>query len=260
MTVPTPDANASAMSRFAAILWEPQDPINIGSVIRVCRNTDTQDLRLVRPGGWNPEVLLITAPRCEQFIEEQVRRFDTFTEATEGLHRLYALTARGRREKQDRFRVDALIEEIERLADPTLRIGFVFGREDAGLPNGVLDRCDGYISLEAAPDYSSMNLAQAVLLVLWSLFKRFGGAAPLRGPQKSWPTATHDQLARMMDDAELALDTIDFFKGDNREKVLRTLRQCLLRAELDTQELATFWGVFKEVRAHDQRRTQTRED
>lgn len=236
------------MDRFSVLLWEPQDPINVGSVVRVCRNTDVKDLRLIRPRGWNPEVILITAPRCETFIEQHVRRYEGFDDAVTGLHKVYALTARGRREKQDRFRIDALIEHIESMANPEQRIGFIFGREDAGLPNAVLDRCDGYLTLETASDYSSLNLAQAVLLVLWNLFQRFGDAGVLRGPQKEWPAATLEQVSRMMDDIDKALETIGFFKGDHHENVLRTVRQCLLRAELDTQELATFWGIFKEVR------------
>lgn len=243
------------MDRFAVVLWEPQDPINVGSVVRVCRNTDVRDLRLIRPRGWNPEVILITAPRSERFIDEHVQRFDAMDDAVHGLHKLYALTARGRRERQQRFRVDELAQYIADLADTDARIGFLFGREDAGLPNEAIDRCDGYITLETSVDYSSMNLAQAVLLVVWTLFKRFGEADPLRGPQKEWPAADHAQIFRLMEDVEAALEIIDFFKGDQRDNVLRTIRQTLLRAEMDSQELATFWGVFKEIQNHDRRRT-----
>lgn len=241
------------MDRFAVVLWEPQDPINLGSVVRVCRNTDVRDLRLIRPRSWNPEVILITAPRSERFLEQHVRRFDEMEPAVEGLHKLYALTARGRRERQRRFRVDELAEHLAELSNADARVGFLFGREDAGLPNEAIDRCDGYITLESSADYSSMNLAQAVLLIVWSLFKRFGDAAPLRAPQKEWPPADHAQVSRMMDDVERALDTIAFFRGDQRENILRTIRQTLLRAEMDSQELATFWGVFKQVQKHDER-------
>lgn len=242
------------MSRFALLLWEPQDPINMGAVVRACRNTDLNDLRLVRPGTWNPEVMCITAPRSEDFIQSSVQRFEDFDAAAAGLHRLYALTARGRRERNLRFRMDELVEHIAGASEAHRRVGFVFGREDAGLPNGVIDRCDGYISLEASSDYSSMNLAQATLLVVWSLFKRFGNAAPLRPPQQQWPPVEHEQMQRFMEDVERALERIGVFRGDQRENVLRTVRQTLLRADMNTQELATFWGVFKAILAKDRHR------
>lgn len=242
-----------AMERFSVILWEPQDPINIGSVVRICRNTDVTDLRLVRPRSWNPEVVLISAPRSESYIDAHVRSFDSFTEASAGIHRLYALTARGRRERQRRLRIEDLLEDITSLLETDARFGFVFGREDAGLPNEVVDRCDAYITLETAADYSSLNLAQAVMLVVWNLFRRFGAPAELRAPQRTWDGVSHDTLSRMMDDVEKALDTIGFFKGDQRDNVLRTVRQVFLKAELDQQELATFWGIFREVTLRDQR-------
>ena len=57
-----------------------------------------------------------------------------------------------------------------------------------------------------------------------------------------------------MHDVERALEAVDVFRGDQRENVLRTVRQTFLRAQMDTQELATFWGVFKAVLAKDARR------
>lgn len=254
MSVPTLDPPSNPMGRFSLILWEPQDPINMGAVVRACRNTRIDDIRLIRPGSWNPQLMYISAPRSEAFIDRAVRRFDAWELAVEDTHRLFALTARGRREKNLRFRIDQLVEHIVELTDATQRIGFVFGREDAGLPNHIIDRCDGYITLESAEDYASLNLAQAVLLVVWSLFKRFGDPAPMRAPQRAWPPAEHAQIERFMSDVELALEAIDVFRGDQRENVLSTVRQTFLRAQMDTQELATFWGVFKAVLARDKRR------
>ena len=242
------------IDRVRVILWEPQDPINIGSVVRVCRNTGVSDLRLVRPRSWNPDVVLISAPRSETFIATNVHRYDSFREAIEGTHRLYALTARGRRDRQRRLRVEDLLVELEQLLDTDATCAFVFGREDSGLPNSVVDRCDAYITLETSEDYPSMNLAQAVLLVLWNVFRSFGHVRELRAPQRTWEAASHDTLARKMDDVERALEVIDFFKGDQHENILRTLRSVFMRAGLDQQELATLWGVFREVVLHDQRR------
>lgn len=242
---------ALPMQRFSILLWEPQDPINMGSVIRVCRNTNLHDLRMVRPRIWDASTMTVTAPHSDAFIQGHVQQFQDFEQATQGLHRLYALTARGRRDRQQRYRMDEIVTLLQQPNQADLHIGFVFGREDSGLPNDIVDRCDGYITLESSPLYSSMNLAQAVLLVAWSLFKSVGHADPLRPPQREWPLAEHAQMSRMMQDAESAMDSIGVFRGDQRENVLRTVRQVFHRAEMDTQELATFWGVFKAILNRD---------
>ena len=229
------------------ILWEPQDPINIGSVVRVCRNTGVRDLRLIRPAGWIPERVAISAPNSDDWVRDHVRIHESWDDAVSGLHRLYALTARGRLERQQRFRLDPLVQQLRPELEQGAGVGFVFGREDSGLPNSVVDRCDAYVTLETHPDYTSLNLAQAVLLVCHHLFRAFGEADPMRTSGRRFDDATHDQVARMMDQVERSLDAIAFFKGDQRENVLRTIQRVVLRARPDQQELATLWGIFSEV-------------
>lgn len=239
--------NTAGRSFATIILWEAQDPINIGSVVRVCRNTGIDDLRLIRPAGWVPERVSISAPNSEAWLKQHVRIFETWEEAVSGVHELWALTARGRREGLTRHRLQSIARDLDGRASAGERVGFVFGREDHGLPNEVVDRCDGYITLETSPDYPSLNLAQAVLLVAHQLLMSFGEPLKMDAPPRRSERVTHDEVERMMAQAERALDAIDFFKGDQRYNVLRTIREVFVRAQLDKRELSTFWGVFKEV-------------
>lgn len=241
------EASTQPRSFASIILWEPQDPINIGSVVRVCRNTGIDDLRLVRPAGWVPERVNISAPNSEAWIDAHVSHFETWEEAVSGMHELWALTARGRREGQTRHRLQDIGQDLGALAQSGQHVGFVFGREDHGLPNAVVDRCDGYITLETSPEYPSLNLAQAVLLVAHALLMNFGEPLHMEPVTRQLERATHDEVERMMGQAARALDSISFFKGDQRYNVLRTLREVFVRAQLDKRELNTFWGVFKEV-------------
>ncbi|TVQ99331.1 MAG: hypothetical protein EA398_12460 [Deltaproteobacteria bacterium] len=242
MNDPAPGAG---LARYAILLHEPQDDLNIGAVARACRNHDLRDIRLLRPASNDPDRVAITAPRCEDFLRAHVRSFDRWTDAVEGIHRVYALTARGREERHRRHRLDDLIADL--LRRPDLRVAFLFGREDSGLPNAALDACDGYVTLETGT-WSSLNLAQAVLLVVARIFAHEGRAVPMPPPTRDFPPARAEQIDRMMGDAERALDAIRFFRGDQRENVLRTLRRIVQRAEPDEQELATLWGLFARVR------------
>ena len=231
-------------ARIVVILFEPQNPINIGSTIRACANAGITDLRIIRPRIWDLDQVLISAPRLVEFTEKTVRVVTTWEEAVDGLSRVYALTARSRSERHRRFRIHEAIDEI-REKQP-VGIGFVFGREDHGLPNKIIDRCSAYLSIETA-DHRSLNLAQAVMIVVYQCFLAFGEPVSLTPTNVQKNAASFDSLERMMSDAEKALDVISFFKGNQRENILRTLRRIFNKAELDTQELATFWGIWKSI-------------
>lgn len=231
-----------SMARFAVVLVEPQNPLNIGSVVRACRNCGLTDLRLVRPLSVDVDRVTITAPHSGPWLDANVTVYDTWADAVEGLHELVAFTARGREERTPRERLGASIERWS--TDRDRRVGLVFGREDHGLPNDIVDRCDAWVSLETHEGYTSLNLAQAVMIACHRVFLAIGDAAPMRPVGREFPAAERAQLERMMQTVEDALHAMNFFNGDQRDNVLRTLQRVLVRAKMDEQELATWWGVF----------------
>jgi tRNA/rRNA methyltransferase/tRNA (cytidine32/uridine32-2'-O)-methyltransferase len=234
----------SLKERGAVLLVEPQDPLNIGSVVRVCRNTGIGDLRLLAPAPHDPHRVTITAPNSAEWIGAHVRTFDTWEAAVHGCQRLYAFTARGREERQRRMRLPELIDEIA-ASDATYAL--VFGREDSGLPNEIVDRCDAFVTLETDAEYASYNLAQAVLLGCHAILVRTGDAVELKPPSREFPAATHDDVERLVERATVALEEAGFFKGTVGDNVVRTIRRVFVRASLDKQEMATFMGAFTEV-------------
>lgn len=238
--------------QIAVLLFEPQDPINIGSVVRACTNCGCGDLRLLRPRTAEPRAVLISAPHGEAFFREATTVHEHWEQATEGLHRLVAISGRHHATKTPLLTLDALFERLA--SEPEHRVGFVFGREDTGLPNQMVDRCDALVTLEAVEEHFSYNLAQAVLLVLHRAMLRWpereGAAlrAARHAASMSKPrTAPAASRERYMADVERLLGQIGFFKGDQRENVLRTIRHLLRKADPDEQELATLWGILAEV-------------
>lgn len=227
----------------AVVLWEPRDPINVGAVIRACMLCEAPELVLVGPRFDDPERVLVAAPHGEDYFANHTRSVQRWEDAVVGRHRVVAFTARVRRDHHGAMRI---AEVAARLRDDGLPTAFVFGREDRGLPNEVLDRSDWYVVLEASPRFRSYNLAQAVMVALHRVLEEVVGAdGPAADPPRD--RASHDELERMMATAEAGLDAIGFFKGDQRANVLRTLRAALLRAEVDRRELATFWALFADL-------------
>lgn len=248
----SPLEGAIAGGAFSCILWEPQNPLNVGAAIRACRNFGVHDVRAVAPGFADAADILVTAPNSEAFVAAGgYRRVERFEEAVEGVHRLYALTARGREERQRRWRLDELLATLRPQEE---RVAFVFGREDSGLPNHIVDRCHGYVTFATAPDYTSLNLGQAVLLVFSRVFAHFGEPAALKASGRSFPPADSAHVERFFALAEEVLDGVDLFRGDQRENVLRTLRRSLLKADLDAQELGTFFALFRALERYLQTR------
>lgn len=230
--------------RGAILLVEPQDPLNIGSVVRVCRNTGFRDLRLLSPAQHDPDRVTITAPNSAAWIASHLNTCTAWTDAVAGRQRLYAFTARGREERQRRMRLGDLVDE---LASSDTTYALVFGREDHGLANEIVDRCDAFVTLETDIEYASYNLAQAVLLAAYAIMLRDGDHVAMKPPSREFAPATAADVERLVERATAALDAVGFFKGSQRDNVVRTVRRVFVRASLDNQEFSTFIGVFTEI-------------
>lgn len=235
------------MHNLTVVLYEPQDDINIGTVVRACSNFGVRDIRLVRPRSADPKRVLISAPNAAEAVAA-LKFYDDLDTALGDCVKVFGATARTRtaaRAVLDPIQVAAVTEETAG------RVALLFGREDHGLPNHALDRCDGEISIPTSPDYRSLNLSQAVMLLLWEQFrntelKQTVQAAPVQ-VRTGFEAAPREQLERMFETASGALGDIGFFKYGDGEHVMRSVRSVFSRAELDQRELAIWFGIFKEV-------------
>lgn len=249
---------AIAVDNLSVVLVEPQDDINIGTVVRACRNFGTSSLRLVRPASADPGQVGISAPRSEDFIAG-MERFSTLDEAVADCTLVLGLTARRRYAS---WRVIGPRQAAQEVASvpKDQQVALLFGREDSGLPNEALDRCHAVVTIPTNPEYSSMNLGQAANLMLWEVYR----AAQNLGEADQVPLAQVDAdsdfdpapmagLERMFGQAESALSTIGFFKSEGSEHILRSLRSVFLRSQLDRRELAIWHGIFKEILGYARR-------
>src|SRR5690606_5161374 len=116
-------------------------------------------------------------------------------------------------------------------------VAVVFGREDQGLSNWAIDLCHGTVTIPTNPEHSSLNLAQAVLLMAYELWMAEQGRdQPFKPPRRDAPPAETQLLEVMFADAEQALRTVDFFKNRQSRSVMRVLRTVGHRADLDRRE------------------------
>lgn len=243
------------MHDVTIVLYEPQDDINIGTVVRACANFGVHDIRLIRPATADPQRVLISAPNAAEAVAA-LKHFDSLDAALEDCVRVFGATARARKAAR-------MVMDPTQVAAATSggdeKIALLFGREDHGLPNEALDRCDVEVTIPTAPEYRSLNLAQAVLVHLWEIFRvRELDHAPAPVTElvrTEFDAADRAQLERMYDTAQESLEQVGFFKYGDGEHVMRSLRGVLNRARLDQRELAIWFGIFKEISTFAGRRS-----
>jgi TrmH family RNA methyltransferase len=236
---------ADPLARVRVVLHEPQDPVNIAAVVRAMKNMGLTMLALVRPREYDASRIRFVAHDSDDVVAG-IRHCDTVDEALEGCVRVAAYTARDRAAKRRVAEPRGAAEElVGYTADGD--VALLFGREDRGLDNEVLDRAHVVVTIPTT-GYSSLNLAQAALIAMYEL--RLAApehSRPRRPPRKDAPAATSDQFERLFADVERALEAIEFFKTRNAELVLRSYRSLTFRAAPDAREIELLRAIAIEV-------------
>ena len=242
----------SILDQVRVVLYEPQKPINIAATVRAMKNMGVADLRLVRPVAYEPHRLEGIAHNTRDLID-RIRVFDRFDDAVADCVRLAAFTARRRAAKWHVVGPKQAASELLAATEEG-SVALVFGREDSGLPNEVLDRVHSAVVIPTT-EHSSMNLAQAVLIGVYELHLAAGDATRVVGPpRKDAPPATEAQLEQYFRDVEQSLDAIEFFKTRQVEHIMRTVRSLTVRAAPDARELSLIRAMAIEVIRYMERR------
>ena len=225
----------SLLTAVTVVLYESQDPINIGAVVRAMKNMGVWDLRLVRPCHYDPNRLEQIAHDTRDVVE-RIQHFETLDEALADCVRVIAFSGRRRAARWARHTPrTAAVDLLEHA--PAGRVAIMFGREDHGLPNDALDRAHAVAVIPTTAHFS-LNVAQACLLALYELHLHAGDATTrIAGPKHAAGTPRMDEYERTFADAERALAALAYFKTRNSELIMRNLRSLLFRAAPDAREL-----------------------
>lgn len=229
------------------VLDEPQDPVNVGMVVRTMKNMGLSRLRLVRPGDLDAHRILGVAHTGADVVES-VELFQRLEDALAGASLVLGTTGRGRRVRRNYVRPRDAVSEILEVARSGNEVALVFGREDRGLSNEELDLCSRLIVIPTDADHSSLNLAQAVLVVAYEIFLAAEAAPPLKEPRRAAARAGRGELEDLFAEVEASLHAIDFFKAQKVTPLMRTVREVVARADLDERETALFKAMAYEVR------------
>lgn len=228
----------------AVILVAPQLAENIGAAARAMLNCGLTDLRLVRPRPAWPHPRAVAAAAGADTVLDGARVFARTEEAIADLHYVYATTARPREGVKTVVTARAAAVEVRERLPRGERSGYLFGPERTGLENDDVALADALLTVPLNPDFSSLNLAQAVLVAAYE-WRMSGDATPGRVLAKGRAeAATKQEVVDFFARLEAELDDCGFLRNtEMRPTMVRNIRSIFYRAGLMSHEVRTLHGI-----------------
>jgi tRNA/rRNA methyltransferase len=229
------------------VLVEPQLGENIGAAARAMANFGLSQLRLVAPKvPWPNERARVMASGADRVLDG-VEVFDSFAAAIADCTFVLATTARAHDQAKPVIAPQDAARQMAVRVGAGEQVAIVFGRERIGLVNEEVAAADAIVTFPVNPAFASLNLAQAVLLVAYEWFKAADGALPFSMPQKSAP-APKQQLQAFLDNVERALDSVEFFRPEEKRATMKiNLQNIFARMQPTRQDIQTLSGVIMSI-------------
>lgn len=227
------------------VLVNTSHPGNIGGVARAMKNMGLTRLCLVAPRQFpDPQAEWRAASAID--ILERARVVETLDEAVADSQFIVGTSARDRRIPWPLLDPRGCAARIGEHTDAGEGVAILFGREDRGLTNDELKRCNLHLHIPSAPEYSSLNLAMAVQIVCYEL--RMLAVAPSLPAQADaqWdtPFATAANMERFYAHLEETLADIGFLNPAAPRQLMPRLRRLYSRVRLDEMELNILRGIL----------------
>ena len=229
------------------ILVRPQMAENIGATARAMMNCGLNDLRIVAPrDGWPNPVAVPMAAGASQIIENATL-YDDIAAAAHNVNFLVAASARRRdmpmRETDPRAAADEILAHKGKAA-------LLFGPEASGLDNDEVVQADVLVTAPLNPNYPSLNLAQAVLLLAWewrvAMLLATADTTSITNLSSATVQAPIKERNFLFQRLEAELDAGGFFLSAEMAPVVkRNIRAMFNRAALSSQEISTLHGVIQ---------------
>ena len=223
------------------VLVRPQLGANIGKAARAMLNFGLTELRLVAPrDGWpNPDAG--PAASGADIVLERAQVFATTAEAIADCSLVYASTVRRRDLVMPVADPAAMASEIAANAG---RSALLFGPERSGLETEDVALANAIVTVPINPEFGSLNLAQAVILLAYEWSRTRDLAQPTTRDLE--PAASHKELEGLIGQLDAALEAKGYFHPPERTQATRnTLRTILTKPGWSSREIQALRGVIR---------------
>jgi len=242
---------------FTIILVQPEHSGNIGSIARVMKNFDFNNLIIFNPieniekilsyetqgYAMHGKDILFNAEIVQ--IDEDKEPFLEYKKYMERYDLVIATTSRGKDYRNIR-RTAIFPQDLSLpLSETALEIAIVFGKESHGLTNKEIELADILLRIPSNVDYRSLNLSHACGIILYEIFKkthegkRSSGEIPILLAGKEERTTFYDTINHLINLLKI--------RTHKKENVYMSFKNVFERAIITKKELSLMWGLFSKV-------------
>jgi tRNA/rRNA methyltransferase len=229
------------LDNIAVVLVQPQIPENIGSAARAMNNMGIKKLILVKPENSDLCSISKTATGPSIQIIENMEVCHNLLEALGPFHYVIGTTARIGANRPALTTPRLLARDLISLSYHN-KVAILFGPEDRGLSNDHLRLCHTIATIPTA-QFSSLNLAQAVMVICYEIFLAHGKQNPRVSPR----LANKFELEGMYSHLKDVFMKIGFIDPQNPEHWMLNIRRFLSRLPLRAREVKVIRGVCRQI-------------
>ena len=243
------------LDRVHIVLVEPKGPGNIGSVVRAMKNMGLSHLRLVNPVPYRDEAEQRKMGYRSQEIITAAREFPTLSDALQGISQVFLATSKAGKWKRDFLSPAQAAAQVAASAAGE-KVALVFGREDKGVNTDESQLANYFIRIPMAGTYPSLNLSQAVMVLVYELFKAVNEGG--RGPELP-RMAEKKAFERITDNIWDLMKSLEVREPENG-LFHRSLKRALSRTRWTNADVAVFDRFCKQVRWYAEARCRAKKE
>jgi len=229
------------LNNIAVVLNRPRIPENIGAAARAMMNMGVRRLIVVDPQNCELDRVCKLATHAALDVVEQMEVVPDLKAALNDFHYVVGTTARLGGERRTISIPAKLAEKLVPISENN-RIAILFGPEDRGLTNEDIRNCHFLVNIPTA-DFSSLNLAQAVMIICYEMFRY-----TTQKPKESMPRlANRFELDSMYAVLQDVLTRISFINPQNPDYFMNNFRQFFSRLPLRAKEVQIIRGICRQI-------------
>lgn len=230
------------------VLVRPQLAENIGTAARAMMNCAIEEMRIVSPDEDPLSSRALAASSGADEILYNACCFNSVGEAVADLQTVYATTGRPRDMVKPVFTGEGMAADLVKRQKSGIKCGVLFGPERTGLENDDLNYADIIVNIPLNPKHCSLNLAQAVLLTGYEIFRLNDSTPAETLPVPATDFADKTETEHFFAHLEDELSKAGYFRSpEKRPRMIRNLRNIFTRARLTSQEIRTLHGVITDL-------------
>ena len=229
------------------ILIETSNSGNIGSTLRAMKTMAFSNLCLVNPKDFPSEQVETLAANAKDLIKD-IEVVETLDEALEGLNFVIGTSSRTRKVPWPNDALDQVSSKIISESNNGKNIGIIFGREDRGLTNEELQRCNLHVHIPANEAYPVLNIAMAVQVVCYQLYID-SHKNKIADKSSYWdvPLAESNHVERLIEHFIQVAAELEVFNKGNPRQIGARIKRMFTRIGLDEMEVNFLRGFLGAV-------------